>query len=128
MIAGGADDAAARAAFAPDTAEVTKAYAAAGPKPAPAVRDTGPAFHTLFRTGATEEAVAPLVRALWSAPTPVADDPPAATASVSKPKPAVKPTPLPEPAASPAATVGNGQIGLFQEQVPDARALFRGRV
>jgi hypothetical protein len=47
---------------------------------------------------------------------------------VSKPKLAVKPTPLPEPAASPAATVGNGQIGLFQEQVPDARALFRGRV
>jgi hypothetical protein len=128
MIAGGADDAAARAAFAPDTAEVTKAYAAAGPKPAPAVRDTGPAFHTLFRTGATEEAVAPLVRALWNAPTPVADDPPAAAASVSKPKLAVKPTPLPEPAASPAATVGNGQIGLFQEQVPDARALFRGRV
>jgi hypothetical protein len=130
MVAGGADKASAPAAFAPDTAEVTKAYAAAAPKPAPApaVLDTGPAFHTLFRTGATEEAVAPLVSALWSAPMPVADDRPATTASVSKPKPVVKPTPLPEPATSPAAAAGHGQIGLFQDQVPDARALFRGRV
>ena len=61
------------------------------------------------------EQIAPLVNSLWTAP--------------AAPAGAMKPTPIEEaaePAAAP-ATAG-GELGLFQDQVPDARALFRGRV
>jgi hypothetical protein len=115
-----ADAPASSATAALDAAQVAQAYAAAQP-PAP-VKDTGPVFHGLFRTGATEEAVAPLVSALWTAPTPITDDKPAAAAPQAKPKPVAKPTPLPEPLGA------TGTGSLFEDQVPDARALFRGRV
>jgi hypothetical protein len=104
--------------YVPDTAQVAQAYAAAMP---PTIRDSGPAFHNLFRTGATDEAVAPLISALWSTPAPVAEEEPKPQAA-AKPKPVAKPEPLPEPSND------KGQLGLFQDQVPDARALFRGRV
>jgi hypothetical protein len=61
-----------------------------------------------------------MISALWSAPAPVADEP-KATAS-AKPKPAAKPEPLAE------SNDGKGELSLFQDQLPDARALFRGRV
>jgi hypothetical protein len=79
---------------------------------------TGPVFHGLFRSTGSPEPVAPVVSALWSSPVPS----PAAAAPA-------KPQPLPEtppPVSAPAAT--GGPLDLFQEQLPDARALFRGRV
>ena len=81
---------------------------------ASASAQSGPVFHGLFRSTGSPEPVAPLVSALWSNPAP---SPPAAAPA--------KPQPLPETAA-PAAT--SGPLDLFQEQLPDARALFRGRV
>jgi hypothetical protein len=75
---------------------------------------SGPVFHGLFRSTGSLEPVAPVVSALWGNPAP--------TSSPSVP---AKPQPLPETAA-PAAT--SGPLDLFQEQLPDARALFRGRV
>jgi hypothetical protein len=73
----------------------------------PARADAGPVFHGLFRSSAGE-AVAPLVSALWTVP-------PATQASEAKPQ------------AAPAEQ-GSRALDLFQEQLPDARALFRGRV
>jgi hypothetical protein len=102
-------------AFAPDTALMTETYAAAARLSSTAVQaDTGPIFQGLFRTSAGREAVAPVVSALWNAPTPV----PAAEALPAKGVP-------PAPAGNAAAA---NDLGLFQDQVPDARALFRGRV
>ena len=100
-----------RATFAPDTAELTHAYAAAEQINAPLaqVADTGPVFHSLFRNG--REALAPVVSALWSAPVPVSE--PAAENAV-------------EIAATP-VRAGQG-FNLFQDQPADTRALFRGRV
>lgn len=101
------------AAFAPDAAELTEAYAAAARISAlrPQIADISPVFHGLFRTSAGREAVAPVVSALWTAPTPVPDVPAA---------------PTPQQVASPGAA--GGTHGLFQDQAADARALFRGRV
>ena len=97
-----------RTAFAPDTAELTEAYAAAARmSELPQVADTAPVFHGLFRTNAGREAVAPLVSALWNAPTPIAD--------------AQQVTASPQPA-------DGGTFSLFQDHPADARALFRGRV
>ncbi len=100
-----------RPSFAPDTAELTKAYAAAEQFNAPLARlaDTGPVFHGLFRN--SREAVAPVVSALWTAPTPVSE--PVAQA----PQPIV---------VTPART--DATTSLFQDQATDTRALFRGRV
>jgi hypothetical protein len=98
--------------FAPDTAELTNAYAAAEQLNAPLARlaDHGPVFHGLFRT--SREAVAPVVSALWSAPTPVSE-------SVAQGTPQqIVVTP---------ARIGDS-MSLFQDQGTDARALFRGRV
>ncbi|MBX9830070.1 MAG: transglycosylase SLT domain-containing protein [Xanthobacteraceae bacterium] len=75
---------------------------------------SGPVFHGLFRSTGSPEPVSPLVSALWSNPAP----PPSAAAPA-------KPQPLPETSAPAAA---GGPLDLFQEQLPDARALFRGRV
>jgi hypothetical protein len=79
----------------------------------------GPVFHGLFRSGGTSDAVAPVVSALWSNPA----QPPAAAAPS-------KPQPLPDTpaAASSMPPPSGGALDLFQEQLPDARALFRGRV
>jgi hypothetical protein len=96
-------------------AAVTAAFAAAGDAmpPAPPARlgDSGPAFHGLFRTPTRPQAVAPVVSALWSAPQPV---------SASEPS-------VPTETGTP-GEAGGGALDLFQERLPDARALFRGRV
>ncbi len=103
-----------RPAFAPDTAELTDAYATAARLHAPPaqIADLAPVFHGLFRTSAGREAVAPVVSALWSAPAPVED---------------------PEKREIPRHTAvevprGGATLSLFQDQASDARALFRGRV
>ena len=69
---------------------------------------------------AVREPMAPLVNSLWTSPT--------ASAGAIKPAPvaAAGPVAATEPAAAPQAA--GGELGLFQDQVPDARALFRGRV
>jgi hypothetical protein len=88
-------------------------------QPAPAASAaTGPVFHGLFRSAGSPEAVAPMVSALWSTPpqTPAAAVP-------SKPQPLPD---MPAPVSTP--TPPGGALDLFQEQMPDARALFRGRV
>ena len=75
------------------------------------IADTAPVFHGLFRTSAGREAVAPVVSALWTAPTPVVDAAPQATAQRAA-----------------ASNEGGGTLSLFQDQPADPRALFRGRV
>jgi hypothetical protein len=79
----------------------------------------GPVFHGLFRSTGSPEPVSPLVSALWGNPAP------SAPASAAPAKPQLLPeaaAPMPAPAAT------GGPLDLFQEQLPDARALFRGRV
>jgi hypothetical protein len=127
MVAPAAEAAAPRREPPPSPAQTVQAYAAAASPLRPAAHDTGPVFHGLFRTGATDQAVAPLVSALWTAPLPAPAEPPPAKAAAVAPKPQPKPTPLPEPSAAP-RPAEKGEIGLFQEHLPDARALFRGRV
>jgi hypothetical protein len=114
-------------AFAPDTAAVTETYAAAAKLSSQAV-DNGPVFHGLFRSSGTSEPISPLVQALWS--TPPADMPPS---SASASPPALIPPPVVSTPPTVAATAAppqpaGGELGLFQDQLPDARALFRGRV
>ena len=108
--------------FSPDTAGLTETYAAAA-RMSPTVQaaETGPMFHGLFRSAGGPEPVAPLVNSLWTSPTPA----PVASA----PAVPAKPRPL-ETAAEPAAEpqAASSELGLFQDQLPDARALFRGRV
>jgi len=124
--------------FAPDTAMLTETYAAAARlSPVAPVADVGPVFHGLFRSNGPE-AVAPVISSLWSlqptqeaAPAPAAPLPgqkvaraPAAPANPALSKPTVLPA-APEPMVPP---MGSGEMSLFQDTVPDARALFRGRV
>ncbi len=105
-----------RAAFAPDTAQLTEAYAAARrlADPPAQLGDTGPVFHGLFHTGARRDAVAPVVSALWTAPSPQ-------TSAFPK-------VPSQEAAAAAPVARSGGPLDLFQDQAPDTRALFRGRV
>jgi hypothetical protein len=110
VAANSSEQPAEQADFAPDQAALTDSYAAAARLSPTARRDHGPVFHSLFRTEA--EPIAPVVSALWSTPPPNSALAPAA------------PTVLPEP---PPDNAG-GTLDLFQDQVPDARALFRGRV
>ncbi len=113
-----------RAAFSPDTAGLTETYAAAARlSPTVQAAEAGPMFHGLFRSAGGPEPVAPLVNSLWTSPAA----PPSPLASA--PAVPAKPRPL-EAAAEPAAEpqAAGGELGLFQDQVPDARALFRGRV
>ena len=108
-----------RGASAPDTASVSQAYAAAGgmSQPRTPAGDTGPVFHGLFRSTGRPEPVAPVVSALWgTSPAPAQPE-----ASTARPVPRV----LDEPA--PPAPSGE-PLDLFQDHLPDARALFRGRV
>ncbi len=99
-------------AFAPDAAELTQAYADAAKLSALPKVDAAPVFHGLFRTNPRREAVAPVVSALWNAPTPVKGNPaPVAGAADAAPDP--------QPGSS---------FNLFQDGAADARALFRGRV
>ena len=116
MVADTAAPSAPRTGFAPDTASLTETYAAAARlSPTVQAAEIGPVFHGLFRSNGGPEPVSPLVNSLWTAPT--------------APAGAIKPTPI-EEAAAPAAApqAAGGELGLFQDQVPDARALFRGRV
>ena len=111
-----------RTGFAPDTASLTETYAAAA-RMSPTVQaaQTGPVFHGLFRSTGGPEPIAPLVNSLWTSPT--------ASAGAIKPaavEAAAGPVAATEPAAAPQAA--GGELGLFQDQLPDARALFRGRV
>jgi len=103
-----ADKPSTRPSTALDTAKLTAAYAAGSDKlPKPRVlADAGPVFHGLFRSSGGPEPVAPLVNSLWT--TPARSD----NAAVAAP---------PGPAA------GGNDRGLFQDQTPDARVLFRGR-
>jgi hypothetical protein len=111
-----------RTGFAPDTASLTEAYAAAARRsPMVQAAETGPVFYGLFRSTGGPEPIAPLVNSLWTSPT--------ASAGAIKPAPveaAAGPVAATEPAAAPQAA--GGELGLFQDQLPDARALFRGRV
>ena len=102
-------------AFSPDAAELAETYAAAARPSAPPseIADAAPVFHGLFRTSARREAIAPVVSALWSAPSAVADG---EKQEVAK-----------HAAAAPTERKAS-TLGLFQDQAPDARALFRGRV
>jgi hypothetical protein len=111
-----ADTGAAHPAFSPDTASLTETYAAAARmSPMAQAAEMAPVFHGLFRSSGGPEPVAPLVNSLWTSP-------PATTAGAIKPAPVAS-------SAGPAAPVEAGsELGLFQDQVPDARALFRGRV
>jgi hypothetical protein len=106
-------------ATAPLRPTIPVAAQAAAVSDAAAPVDTGPVFHALFRTGARQEAVAPVVSALWGAPKPrpMPEAPPAAAPTLPAPAQAV-PGPVP----------AGGPLDLFQDQLPDARALFRGRV
>jgi hypothetical protein len=112
-----------RTAFAPDTASLTETYAAAARlSPTVQAAETGPVFHGLFRSTGGPEPISPLVNSLWTSP-------PTASAAAIKPAPvpaAPEPVAAAEPDAAPQAV--GGELGLFQDQVPDARALFRGRV
>ena len=82
-------------------------------------------FHGLFRATAPE-AVAPVVSSLWSAAEPGGRATPRRAGQA------------PQPAANPRRTGcrrgawsrrwRSGELSLFQDTVPDARALFRGRV
>jgi hypothetical protein len=118
------------AAFAPDTALLTDAYAAAArmSAPPPEIADMAPVFHGLFRTSAGREAVAPVVSALWTAPTPVSEASPAAVAPPpAVATPAAAPAAAASPSRAPAGSAG-GTYSLFQDLPGDPRALFRGGV
>lgn len=90
---------------------------------ASASASSGPVFHGLFRSTGSPEAVAPVVSALWSnLGSNIGSDPAPPPASSAPAKPQLLPeTPVPAPPTS-------GPLDLFQERLPDARALFRGRV
>jgi hypothetical protein len=106
---------AARNALAPDTAILTEAYVAASRlSPAVHAADIAPVFHGLFRTSAGPEPVAPLVNSLWTSP--------------RRPEGAATSAPVASAAGPSAPVEAGGELNLFQDQVPDARALFRGRV
>ena len=120
-VAATAAPSAPRTGFAPDTASLTEAYAAAARRsPTVQAAEIGPVFHGLFRSTGGPEPIAPLVNSLWTSPT--------ASAGAIKPAPvaAAGPVAATEPVAVPQAA--GGELGLFQDQLPDARALFRGRV
>ena len=88
----------------PDPVALAETYAEASRlsvPPKPPSSDWRPVFRSLFNAGARADAVAPMVSALWTAP--------------------------PTAPAAPAAKSGGGTLDLFQDQAPDARALFRRR-
>jgi hypothetical protein len=101
--------------------------AASAQQTAPVVKNTSPMFHGLFRSGGENEQVAPVVSALWGTPpaaqTSQASDVPATPATAYAPV-----APEPQLPASPEAPRRPQPLDLFQDQLPDARALFRGRV
>lgn len=115
-----------RTGLAPDTAALTETYAAAARVSQAQARlgDNGPAFHGLFRTPAAPEAVAPVVSALWGAPQPLPEPP---APAVQVPHPVPRPAVVAEGAGESRPSPGR-PLDLFHDQLPDARALFRGSV
>jgi transglycosylase-like protein with SLT domain len=109
-------------AFSPDTAGLTETYAAAARlSPEARAANIVPVFHGLFRSSGGSEPVAPVVNSLWTT-LPQPDTAPSA-------KPTLKPTPMPASATPGGAPAEAGtELGLFQDQPTNARALFRGRV
>jgi hypothetical protein len=102
-----------RTAFLPDIARLAEPVQAVAQESAPPATDESrPVFHGLFSSAPRREPVAPVVTALWSAPRPAA------------PSQVAAPT---QQARGPVQNSG-GPLDLFQDHVPDARALFRGRV
>jgi hypothetical protein len=102
-----------QSAFLPATTSPAATDAPAVRRPSkPQVVDATPVFHGLFRSSGGPEPVAPLVNSLWTAP----QQPDGAKTSAN----AVT--------AAPAAGREAGDLGLFQDQATDSRALFRGRV
>jgi hypothetical protein len=95
------------------------AVSSAQTAPAAKARDNAPMFHGLFRSGGEAEPVAPVVNALWGTPPAAASAPAVAEPQATAYAP-VTPT-APEPRRP-------QPLDLFQEQLPNARALFRGRV
>ena len=108
-------------------------------QPVPTASDAvGSVFHGLFRTDARQQAVAPVVSALWSAPA----SPPApasatrpAPASATRPAPASATRPAPASASRAAPAAGRrsgpaegGALALFQAFLHTLRAAFGGRV
>jgi hypothetical protein len=108
----------------PDQATLATANAQ---QAAPVAKGKSPIFHGLFRSGGENEQVAPVVNALWGTPpaaqTSQAPDAPAAPATAYAPV-----APEPQLPASPELPRRPQPLDLFQDQLPDARALFRGRV
>ena len=122
------------AAFAPEAAQVSDTYAQAmRPTPSAQPLENRPVFHSLFSVSGRDTPVAPIVNSLWgtqpvavnqpSKPT-VLPEAPVLAAAENQPTQAAKPVPV-EPPTQPST---GGPLDLFQEGVPDARALFRGRV
>ena len=108
------------AAFAPDTAQLTEAYAAAARlSPVSAGRRHGAVFHGLFRSdAASPEPVAPVVSSLWDVAAGAAPAAPARRRRRSRPRRSLLAA---APVAAPAAT-----LGLFQDQAARrARAVSR---
>ena len=100
----------------PDQSALAASYAQAVKPSAPTAKaeDRGAMFHGLFRSSGDGEPVAPVVNALWGTP-PAAVPPSAETPATAYAPPAPEPR-RPQP------------LDLFQDQLPDARVLFRGRV
>ncbi|MEX2035853.1 MAG: transglycosylase SLT domain-containing protein [Xanthobacteraceae bacterium] len=103
----------------PDPAAVAETQTIAAP-PLPAavsIDGRGPVFRDLFQAGARRAPVAPVVTALWSAPTPSSTPDTAADAA-------------PRPAAARRRAPVTGRVNvldLFRDQATDVSALFRGR-
>jgi hypothetical protein len=102
-----ATDRAVSAAATPDPAGTVESYASGLPSASSQAEDGGAVFHGLFLTDARREAVAPMISALWTAPTSVS---------------------AAETAPAKADSDRGGMRDLFQDQASDVRALFRGRV
>ena len=120
-------------AFAPETSQLSEAYAQAmKPTPAAVLPDNRPVFHSLFSVSGRQGPVAPIVNSLWGSPPAstaqqqkpsVLPEAPVLASAESQPEQMRKPEPV-----SPPAPPSGGALDLFQDTLPDARALFRGRV
>jgi hypothetical protein len=112
----------------PDDPVLAAASAQQVAPPAPVAKDNSPMFYGLFRSGGEGEQVAPVVNALWgtpaATPSPQVQETPATAYAPVAPVPSVPTPSLPTPAEPRRPQ----PLDLFQEQLPDARALFRGRV
>jgi hypothetical protein len=125
-------------AFAPETSQLSAAYAQAmRPTPVAVERpENRPVFHSLFSVSGRDTPVAPIVSSLWGSPPTQPPEarpakptvlPEAPMLASAENQPQQPPKPVPVEAPQPQQSSG-GALDLFQEGLPDARALFRGRV